>query len=62
MTVQRTNNHTGFSCDSCSASFEDDEAGEFHEAWAAARRAGWRAHKDLRGEWEHSCPDCVRST
>jgi hypothetical protein len=61
MTTQRTAGHVGFSCDACPMTHEDDEAGEFGEAWAAARATGWRAHKTPRGEWEHYCPDCARS-
>jgi hypothetical protein len=59
MTVQRTNGHVGFSCDGCPMSFEEDEAGSFHEAWAAARRAGWRSEQ-IKGEWSHYCPSCAR--
>lgn len=59
MTVQKTGNHVGFSCDSCPETFEDDEAGEFGEAWAAAKAQGWRAAKE-GGDWNHYCPDCNR--
>ena len=35
--------------------FEDDEAGEFGEAWTQAKSQGWLTAKE-GGEWVHRCP------
>lgn len=47
-----------FECDCCDEVFES-QSDEFAEAWAAAKRDGWRSLK-VNEEWLHSCgaPRC----
>lgn len=45
-----------FECDSCSETFEADTDG-FAEAWAEAKRDGWKTRK-IANEWLHGCQKC----
>lgn len=42
-----------FECDLCPETLET-EVSSFQEAWAFAKREGWRS-KQVDGEWVHSC-------
>lgn len=55
MTIDRQyNKHLIFECDACDNTFESD-TDDFDEAWALAKREGWRARK-IASEWCHFCP------
>jgi hypothetical protein len=45
-----------FECDSCDAALES-KTGDFTEAWAEAKRDGWKSRK-IGDVWVHACPDC----
>jgi hypothetical protein len=47
-----------FQCDECPDYLDTDEE-DFRTALAVAKRKGWRTHQ-IKGEWLHSCPSCVR--
>ena len=54
--LDRQKGRVVFECDSCEATTESD-TGDFNEAWAAAKRDGWKARK-IGADWVHACPDC----
>lgn len=50
-----------WTCDvqNCTETYEGDPGEEFVEAWAEARKLGWRSFRDVvvpDGEWQHRCP------
>lgn len=45
-----------FLCDSCSE-VEPTDTDDFSDAWALAKREGWRSRK-IANEWLHGCPKC----
>jgi len=47
-----------FECDECNRRPEI-YFGDFQEAWAAAKKDGWRCYKDDTGAWCHKCPHCT---
>ena len=47
-----------FECDECGEEFNGELGDDFHEAWATAKREGWRCWKDDDGDWTHRCPGC----
>lgn len=51
--IDRQHNKIVFECDCCPETFES-ETEDFSEAWAAAKREGWR-NKQVGGVWLHSC-------
>lgn len=57
MTMQSVKNRVGFSCDSCSETTEEFE--DFNDAVADLKATGWKFSRD-QGEWEHTCPGCVK--
>jgi rubredoxin len=54
--IDRQHGKIIFECDSCDETF-DAETGDFNDAWAAAKRDGWRSRK-IASEWLHGCPKC----
>lgn len=58
--INRQHGKLVFECDSCSEIFEAD-TDDFAEAWAEAKREGWRSRK-IANEWLHGCPTCGATT
>ena len=60
MTIERHASRQQICCDTCPASqartYGQDE---FDVMRADAKEEGWAFEKD-RGEWQHTCPDCVQ--
>lgn len=54
--IDRQHGKLVFECDCCPETFEGESV-EFAEAWAAAKRDGWRSKK-IGEEWVHSCGKC----
>lgn len=54
--LDRQHGKINFECDSC-AHIYTSEVSDFDEAWAVAKRDGWKAQK-IGKEWVHACPDC----
>ena len=48
-----------FLCDNCSNTENFEAEGDFYEAVALAKTAGWRIVK-VNDEWKHYCPACQR--
>ena len=59
--IDRQGNRILIECDSCSEVFEGHEDASFQEAWADAKREGWRTRK-IADVWLHGCPDCGAPT
>jgi len=57
MTIERGRESITFVCDECDDEFCVDDS-DFSTAWAEAKEEGWRAERDLDGEWSHSCKIC----
>lgn len=57
MTITRDGGEIVFNCDSCPEFVETGEE-DFQEAFALAKRDGWRARKE-GAEWVHDCPSCA---
>ena len=55
--IDRQHGYILFECDSCGETFNAEKTGDFNEAWAAAKRDGWRTRK-IAGEWIHCCERC----
>ena len=69
MPIDRQYNHIVFECDSCDETFDGEPGEEFADAWAAAKREGWRAKKiggpwlraasgQINEAWVRGCPRC----
>lgn len=58
--IDRQYGYIVFECDSCDEAFETDTE-DFAEAWAEAKREGWRSRK-IANEWLHGCPTCGATT
>lgn len=56
MSITRNHNEVSFECDACNDTLATGLT-DFTEAYAYAKREGWRAIK-INGEWEHRCSDC----
>lgn len=54
--IDRQHGKLIFECDSCPETFAAD-TDDFTEAWAEAKREGWRTRK-IADEWLHGCPKC----
>jgi hypothetical protein len=61
MSVHRIKEAVAFSCDECPETIETNER-DFGDAWSYAQAAGWRAHRNADGEWEHQCQNCAEVT
>lgn len=59
MSIERYRDFFTPICDYCEQELPAEES--FQDAVDAKRRAGWRARKDERGEWEDMCPDCQKA-
>ncbi len=57
MPIDRQYNKTVFECVSCDETFEGEPGEEFADAWASAKREGWRAKK-IGEEWVRGCGKC----
>lgn len=58
MTIERSGkDNFVVCCDHCSES--DEFYGDFMEVIEEIKDKGWKVSKDEKGEWDHSCPDCV---
>ncbi len=61
----KTNDGFTFSCDCCGDVWAPPHLGRgsasrtFTESWEDARRQGWRAIKNTKGEWESRCQSCA---
>lgn len=58
MSTYKNHGELVFVCDTCDETLETHEP-EWNEAWADAKRQGWRAVKRGNG-WEHNCPGCAK--
>ena len=56
MSVDRQQGWVVFLCDQCPSGIHT-QTSDFGDAWAIARRAGWR-HECVEEGWTHSCPAC----
>lgn len=54
--IDRQDGKILFECDQCDEVW-DSGTSDFQEAWAAAKREGWRTRK-IGTEWVHACPSC----
>lgn len=52
--IDRQGNKILFECDSCDEVFESDEDEDFSDAWARAKRDGWKCRK-VGNDWVHGC-------
>ena len=58
MSTERVGDRMEFVCDDCDISSEDFDHDDFKSEWEELKQQGWRAYKDPRGNWCHSCPEC----
>jgi predicted RNA-binding Zn-ribbon protein involved in translation (DUF1610 family) len=58
MTVHRIKDTIAFSCDECPETIDTNEH-DFTAAWDHARALGWRAQRNVEGQFEHECPNCA---
>jgi hypothetical protein len=64
MTSSRERNGFAFCCDVCGDVIDPPTLGrgsaprDFEESLTEAKAKGWRA-VNIRGEWQHLCPDCA---
>ena len=57
MSIERDKDGTiTFVCDSC-PEIEPTDLADFSDAWALAKREGWRSRK-IADTWLHGCPKC----
>ncbi len=59
MGIKHHDNTMHIECDTCSRKPEIYFGG-WKEAWAEAKKDGWRAFKDRIGNWCHRCPGCSK--
>ena len=57
MPVDRQHKAFVFECDTCDETFNGEPGEDFTDAWASAKRDGWKARK-LADEWVRGCPKC----
>ncbi len=46
-------------CDFCGEVEWLDSGEDFRLAVSLAKEAGWKSRKDVGGNWENICPECV---
>ena len=56
--IDRQHGNLIFECDTCGET-GDTDVDEFAEAWAVAKRDGWRT-RHVGNDWLHVCPDCQK--